>query len=62
MRGRAWIAWGALTLGVLLGLLARFLPGRKAWDLLAVCFQKVPGLPGSFLALADDFNIEMTGK
>lgn len=34
MRRRAWAAWGLLALGILLGVLGRSLPGRKAWDLL----------------------------
>ena len=35
MRRRAWAAWGALALGIVLGLLGRALPGASAWNLLA---------------------------
>jgi hypothetical protein len=35
VRRRAWIAWGALAIGIAFGILGRVLPGADTWNLLA---------------------------
>lgn len=52
MRRRAWAAWGALTLGIVLGVLGRILE-QDAWNLLAgLCLLAAIVLALSLLPVA----------